>query len=192
MRQVFANFESDDNRRPDIIIHNPYGGGPQIIVDVADTGVNGQARRSDLDVDQPLQYRFNQKKAKYAQVAQEHNLSFVPETFSHTGQIHQAVLDLMHHQIKLKLELIYPHTQESKIQETLRFWLVHLTCDVNSTAFRSILAGASSLVDSTNTMLTEVCTYEQCDENLVANSAAAHKFIEDMELSMVNQEHMRL
>ena len=63
MRQVFANFESDDNRRPDIIIHNPYGGGPQIIVDVADTGVSGQARRSDLDVDQPLQYRFNQKKA---------------------------------------------------------------------------------------------------------------------------------
>ena len=39
--------------------------------------------------------------------------------------------------------------------------------------------------------LTEVCTSEQCDENL-ANSAAARKFIEDMELSMVNQEHMRL
>ena len=30
------------------------------------------------------------------------------------------------------------------------------------------------------------------EENLAANSAAARKFIEDMELSMVNQEHMRL
>ena len=150
-----------------------------------------QARRFDLDVDQPLQYRFNQKKAKYAQVAQEHNLSFVPETFSHTGQIHQAVLDLMYNQIKLRLELIDPHTQESKIQETLRFWLTQLTCVINRTASRSILAGASTLVDSANTMLTEVCTSEQCDENLAANSAASRKFIEDMELSMANQECMR-
>ena len=85
---LFANFESEDNRRPDIIIHNPYGSGPQIIVDVAVTGVNGQARRSDLDADQPLHYRFNQKKAKYARVAQHHNLSFAPAIFSHTGQIH--------------------------------------------------------------------------------------------------------
>ena len=114
-----------------------------------------QARRFDLDVDQPLQYRFNQKKAKYAQVAQEHNLSFVPAIFSLTGQIHQAVLDLMYNQIKLKLELIDPHTQESKIQETLRFWLMQLTCVINRTASRSILAGASSLVDSANAMLTE-------------------------------------
>ena len=51
----------------------------------------------------------------------------------------------------------------------------------------SILAGASSLVDSTNAMLTEVCTSEQREENLAANSAAARTFIEDMELSMVNQ-----
>ena len=42
--------------------------------------------------------------------------------------------------------------------------------------------------------LAEVCTSEQCEENLAANSdsAAARRFIEDMELSMVNQEHMRL
>ena len=42
-------------------------------------------------------------------------------------------------------------------------------------------------------MLAEACTSEQSEENLAANPAAAHKFIEDMELSMVNQEHhMRL
>ena len=59
---------------PYIIIHNLYGGGPQIIVDVAVTGVNGKARRSDLDADQPLYYRLNQKKAKYARAAQDHGL----------------------------------------------------------------------------------------------------------------------
>ena len=41
-------------------------------------------------------------------------------------------------------------------------------------------------------MLAEACYSEQCEENLAANSAAARNFIEDMELSMVNQEHMRL
>ena len=55
---------------------------------MAVTGVNGQARRSDLDADQPLYYRFNKKKAKHAQVAQDHGLSFVPAIVSHTGQIH--------------------------------------------------------------------------------------------------------
>ena len=172
---LFANFESDDNRRPD----NPYSGGSQIIVDVSVTGVNGQARRSDLDTDQHLHYRFNQKKAKYAQIAQTHGLSFMPAMFSHTGQIHQAILDLMYNQIKLKLELTDPQTQGSKIQETLRFWLMlmQLTCVINRTACMSILAGTSSLVDSTNTTLAEACTSEQCEENLAANSAAAREFI---------------
>ena len=30
---LFSNLQVDDNRRPDIFINNPYGGGPQIILD---------------------------------------------------------------------------------------------------------------------------------------------------------------
>ena len=56
---LFADLFADDNRRPDIFIRNPYGGGSQILVDVAVTGVNGQSRRSDQEADQPFQYRFN-------------------------------------------------------------------------------------------------------------------------------------
>ena len=52
---LFANINSDDNRRPDILIRNPYGGGAQIILDVAITGVSGQTRHTDQDTDQPLQ-----------------------------------------------------------------------------------------------------------------------------------------
>ena len=33
--RLFSDFEPDDNRRPDILIRNPYGGGRQIIIDVA-------------------------------------------------------------------------------------------------------------------------------------------------------------
>ena len=42
---LFENIQEEDNRRPDILISNPYGGGPQIILDVAVTGVTGQSRR---------------------------------------------------------------------------------------------------------------------------------------------------
>jgi hypothetical protein len=38
---IFPDFEPDDNRRPDILIRNPYGGGKQIIIDVAVTGIDG-------------------------------------------------------------------------------------------------------------------------------------------------------
>ena len=41
-------------------------------------------------------------------------------------------------------------------------------------------------------MLADACTSEQCEELLAANSTAARDFIEDMDLSMVNQEHMQL
>ena len=118
----------------------PYGGGPRIIVDVAVTGVNGHARRSDLDADQPLHHRFNQKKAKYAQAVQDHGLSFVPAIFSHTGQVHQAIFDLMYSQTKLRLNLTDPQMQGNKIQETLRFWLMQSSCVIDRTASRSILA----------------------------------------------------
>ena len=52
---LFENIQDEDHRRPDILISNPYGGGPQIILDVAVTGVTGQSRRSDLHADQPLE-----------------------------------------------------------------------------------------------------------------------------------------
>ena len=35
---MFSDVEADDNRRPDILIRNPYGGGSQIIVDAAVVG----------------------------------------------------------------------------------------------------------------------------------------------------------
>ena len=41
---LFANIQAEDNRRPDILINNPYGGGPQIILDVAVTGVTNGSK----------------------------------------------------------------------------------------------------------------------------------------------------
>ena len=67
----------------------------------------------------------------------------------------------MFNQIKLRLELADPQVQSSKIQSTFRFWVTQLACVINRTACRSILAGASSLVDSANVMLHNVDTADQ-------------------------------
>ena len=66
-----------------------YSGGQQIILDVAITGVTGQSRQSDEDTDSPLENRYRQKMAKYAQVAQDNGYIFIPAIFSHTGQTHK-------------------------------------------------------------------------------------------------------
>ena len=44
---LFSNVDPDDNRRPDILIRNPYGGGKQIIIDVSVTGIDYSTRTND-------------------------------------------------------------------------------------------------------------------------------------------------
>ena len=42
---LFNEIYPDDNRRPDILLRNPFGGGRQVILDVAVTGVDGTDRK---------------------------------------------------------------------------------------------------------------------------------------------------
>ena len=79
------------NQRPDISLRSPRGLGEQVIVDVALTGIGGQFRTSDEAVQRPLQVRYDQKMAKYGQVAERSSLRFTPANFSHAGQIHEAL-----------------------------------------------------------------------------------------------------
>ena len=81
--------------------------------------------------------RLNQKKAKYA-----HRLLKLMACL-------QTVVDLTFSQVRLA----DPQVQSSKIQDTLRLWATQSTCVVNRAARRSILAGASSLVDSAKAIL---------------------------------------
>ena len=127
---LFDNVNADDNRRPDILIHNPYGEGQRVILDVAVTGVTGRNRCSDEDVDQPLRIRFNQKKAKYDHIAGANGLTFIPAIFSHTGQIHDTIKGWMFNQIKMKMELYDPQVQSGKIQSKQHFFHVLLIPNV--------------------------------------------------------------
>ena len=80
----------------------------------------------------------------------------------------------MFNQIKHKMELVDPEVQSCEVQNMLNFWVKQLSCVVNRAACRSILAGATSLVDSVNASSGDAWTSVQCDEHLTANSHAAY------------------
>lgn len=46
------------------------------------------------------------------------------------------------------------------------------------------------MVDLVNATSDDTLTSEQRDDQLAANSTAARNFIEDMDLSVINQEHI--
>ena len=67
-----------DHRRPDILVHNPYGGGRQVIIEVALTATSGQTRTSHYDTNRPLRVRYDQKIQKYANAAQAIGYRLIP------------------------------------------------------------------------------------------------------------------
>ena len=83
-----------------------------------------------------------------AQVAQDNGYIFIPAIFSHTGQIHKEVMDLMFKQIKGKLELDDEQVQNSKIMGMHNLWVKQISCVINRTASRNIMAGRAALVEA--------------------------------------------
>ena len=98
-------------------------------------------------------------------------------------------MDLMFSQIKHKLELDDPEVKSGKIQGMLNLWVKQLSCVMNRTACRTIIAGTAALVDAVNASSRDDFTSTNRDDQLAANSAAAHNFIEDLDLSLINQDH---
>ena len=139
-------------------------------------------------MDQPLRIRFNQKKAKYDHIARTNGLTFIPAIFSHTGQIHDTIMGWMFNQIKMKMELEDPQVQSGKIQSVMRYWTKQLSAVINRTASRSILAAATNLVDRVNSAPPITSSSDQCDDTLRANHENVQSFMEDMELSLLNQD----
>ena len=60
--RLFNDAAQDaSNQRPDIFLRNSRGLGRQVIIDVAVTVVDGQARASNEATERPLQIRYDQR-----------------------------------------------------------------------------------------------------------------------------------
>ena len=66
-----------------------------------------------------------------------------------------------------------------------RFWVRLLTCVVNRTACRSILAGASSLVDLANAMLGDAGTGTS-EQRQIPHPRSIILLLEDLDLSLLS------
>ena len=117
---LFSDVEPDDNRRPDILIRNPYGGGKQIIIDVAITGIDVTTRTNDDKPEQPLVVRKNQKEQKYGGTAERNDFAFFAAIFSYTSQMHKDIKSLFLEQIRLKLQLVDGEVKKSKVQAIMK------------------------------------------------------------------------
>ena len=71
----------------------------------------------------------------------------------------------------------------------LNLWVKQLSCVINRTAARNIMTGKAALIDAVNASSNDNRTSTQRDDQLAANSSAAHNFIEDLDLSLINQDH---
>ena len=93
-----------------------------------------------------VQVRYDQKMAKYGQVAEQNDLRFIPAVFSHTGQIHEAFKIFVKEQIRLKLEAFEGNVKRLKVRSYMNcvserrhviYWIY--LCDVFRMCFCYLL-----------------------------------------------------
>ena len=74
----------------------------------------------------------------------------------------------------------------------MRYWTRQLSAVINKTASRAILAVATKLVDKVNSTPPTASSSDQCDDIMNANHESAQRFMEDMELAVLNQDHTQI
>ena len=104
----------------------------------------------------------------------------------------RTIMGWMFNQIKMKMELHDPQVQSDKIKSVMRYWTGQLSAVINKTASRAILAVAANLVDKVNSTPPTASSSDQCDDIMNANHESAQRFMEDMELAVLNQDHTQI
>ena len=105
-------------------------------------------------MERPLQVRYDQKMAKYEQVAHQNSLRLTPATFSHTGQIHEALKIFVKEQIRAKLEHFEGPVKSSKVKSHMNWWVKCISAVIAKTASRNVAFKARKLSDSLWTVRT--------------------------------------
>ena len=90
-----------------------------------------------------------------------------------------------------RVELHDPQVQSDKIKSVMRYWTGLLSAVINKAASRAILAVAANLVDKVNSTPPTASSSDQGDDIMDANQENAQRFMEDMELSVLNQDHIQ-
>ena len=184
---MFSDPESDDNRRPDILIRNPYGGGSQIIFDVAVTGFDGSTRTHNNKPEQVLIARKQQKIQKYGPIADANGLDFRAAAFSTTGEMDVIIKNLLLEQIRLKLQLVDGEVKKSKVQKIMKHCVSHISAAINRSASRNIFLNATKMVNLARHTQQNFSSSTSCDLTSSSASSSPDDLIQQFELQIMNQ-----
>ena len=154
---VFSNIEVSnerrpdecrpDERRPDTILRNPYGGGPQTVIEVQVSGFNNLNRTSNNRPEQVLITSEKQKTKKYGKAAEQNHLRLCPAAFSTTGEMGPSIKKLFLEQIRLKLQLVDGEVKRSKVQKIMKHCVRHISAAINRSASRNIFLKVTKMVN---------------------------------------------
>ena len=99
-------------------------------------------------MERPLQVRYDQKMAKYGQVAAQKELRLIPAVFSHTGQIHEEFKIFAKEQIRAKFEHFEGQVKSSKVKSHMNWWVKCISAVIAKTASRNVAFKARRLRES--------------------------------------------
>jgi len=130
-----------------ILIRNPYGGGKQIIIDVAVTSIDSTTRTNDDKPEHPLVVRRKQNKQRYGRTTKLNGFAFFAAIFSYAGQMDVVIKNLLLEQIRLKLQLVDDEVKNSKAKAIMKHCVRSISAAINRSASRNILLKATNMVN---------------------------------------------
>jgi len=184
---MFSDLEADDNRRPDLLIRNPYGSRNQIVVDAAVVGFNGATRTNDNNPHQVITRRESQKISKYGTVATDNGLVFLAAVCSTTGEMGESIKNLLLQQIRLKLQLVDGEVKKSKVQKIMKHCVSHISAAINRSASRNIFLNATKMVNLARHTQQNFSSSTSCDLTSSSASSSPDDLIQQFELQIMNQ-----
>ena len=117
--------------------------GSSSLVDSANTMLT--VVRSEESPDRHLQVRYDQKIAKYGNLANTSDFQLIPAVFSHTGQIHTVFKDFIGEQVRQKFVHFENQAKPSKINSVFKWWSKCISMVIAKTASRNVIYKANKL-----------------------------------------------
>ena len=185
---MFSNHVPDDNRRPDMLLRNPFDGGSQIVIDASISSFNSSARTNDNTPQQVVIVREKQKIAKYGETADKNHIRFCPASFSTTGEMGPAIKNLFLQQIRLKLQLVDGEVKRSKVRKIMNHCVRHISAAINRSASRNIFLKATKMVNLARHTQQNFSSSTSCDLTSSSASSSPDDLIQQLELQILNQD----
>jgi hypothetical protein len=185
---VFSHIEADDQRRPDIIVRNPPGGGLQEVVEVAVAGFNNRNRTDNNKPEQVPIRTEKYKIRKYGKVCDENHLYLCPAAFSTTGEMGPSIKKLLLKHIRLKLQLVDGEVKRSKVQKIMKHCVRHISAAINRSASRNIFFKVTKMVNCARHTQQNFSSSTFCDSTSSSASFSPDELVQQLELQIMNQD----